>query len=133
VWLPDARASRDLQIGCPRFVVRVAMPGDREYPYQATSDRSTPMGYGPELPEIPDEEFALHEDDAELGRHVAELKALLAGGQLSPDTRARSLAALLEIGAAVRGKELADTLNEFAAEAHLLAEALPPQWGHPGP
>lgn len=81
------------------------------------------MGYGPELPELPDS-FQLHQDDDELGRHVAELRRLLAGGGLSPDTRARSLTALLEIAAAVRGRELAEALHEFAEGAEDLANVL---------
>ncbi len=40
-----------------------------------------------------------YDDRAELNRYIAELKKLLSGTGLSPDTRARSLAALIEASA----------------------------------
>jgi hypothetical protein len=55
-----------------------------------------------------------YEDRAEMDRYVAELKQLLAGTGLSPDARARGLAALIEAGAMTRA---ADKLHSAANTA----------------
>jgi hypothetical protein len=57
------------------------------------------MGYGRDLPELPDD-------------HVAELKRLLAGGGLSPDTRARCIAALIDADSAEKMWGVAESLRD---------------------
>jgi hypothetical protein len=57
----------------------------------------------------------------ELERYTAELKQLLAGPDLSPDTRARSLAALIEADAADKLQGAFVGLDEHAL---ILASAL---------
>ena len=65
-----------------------------------------------------------YERRLEMERHTAELKRLLAQGDLSPDTRARALAALIEADAAVRAEGLANALRSFSDVAELLAMSL---------
>ena len=60
----------------------------------------------------------------QLERYTAELKRLLAGRELSPDTRARSLAALIEADAAMRSQNLPAALQHFAETAEYLADNL---------
>jgi hypothetical protein len=52
-----------------------------------------------------------YEDSAEMDRYIAELKQLLGGTALSPDTRARSLAALIAADAMM---EAANTVQSAA-------------------
>ena len=53
-----------------------------------------------------------YENRTEMARYIAELKQLLAGTALSPDARARALAALIE----------ADAMTQAADQMHTAAE-----------
>jgi hypothetical protein len=53
-----------------------------------------------------------NEDRTEMARYIAELKQLLTGTALSPDARARALAALIE----------ADAMTQAADQVHTAAE-----------
>jgi hypothetical protein len=53
-----------------------------------------------------------YENRTEMARYIAELKQLLAGTALSPDARARALAALIE----------ADAITQAADQMHTAAE-----------
>lgn len=81
-----------------------------------------------------------YEERRETERYAAELKQLLAGSGLSPDTRARSLAALIEADAVTRAADkvhtaanttlgdtmplLMSTVESFGEKAQNLAWAL---------
>jgi hypothetical protein len=57
---------------------------------------------------------ASYEHYKEMDRYTAELKQLLAGSDLSPDTRARSLAALIET----------DALSDAAGKIDMAAQTI---------
>ncbi len=65
-----------------------------------------------------------YERRLEMERHIAELRRLLAQGDLAPDTRVRALTALIEADAADRGQGLAHALRSFCEVAEILAMSL---------
>jgi hypothetical protein len=72
-----------------------------------------------------------YEDYERMERYRTELTQLLATGGLSPDARARSLAALIENESSVHAMNLTEALRYFCEAAEELSAALrrPPMGG----
>jgi len=57
-----------------------------------------------------------NDDRTEMARYIAELKQLLGGTALSPDARARALAALIEAGAMTQAADRVNTAAQLTRD-----------------